>query len=811
MTVGITPDYAASVDFLKKFHPGRRWVLTGIHPDANFKPRTVTATFDDKNTEKCLIWLADKGQTYNLYFSVNECKGFMLKKAERSDIARMWYIHVDIDPNAGEPVEAEQRRILELLTNQTRLPPASIITFSGGGYQGFWALDNPIDISGDEAKYEDAKLYNLAVEVSLGADNCHNVDRVMRLPGSINRPDAKKIAKGRIEALATVVQFNDIKYGLDRFSKSAPPKPNASSVGGLDLGSTKRVKKDAGERYVPPANVQRIGSLDELTLPDWVKVLINVGYDANNPNVLITKKYPSRSEALFAVVCQMVKAKMDSDTIFSILTDSRFGMSAAVLDKGSSAVRYAERQINRAREETIHPWLSRLNERFAVIASISGKCRVVEEQNDEGMDRTRLVKQSFDDFMNRFMNIPVQIGNDDKGKPINKPLGQWWLMQPHRRQYDKIVFSPGVDVSESYNLWRGFGCEAIQGKCDLFLNHIRKVVCSGNEEHYNYLVGWMASAVQIPNRPAGTAVILKGDQGTGKGVFVKAFGSLFGRHFMQVADPKHLVGNFNSHLRDCVVLFADEAFFAGDKKHENILKMLVTEETLTIEAKGIDAESAQNCVHLLMASNDHWVVPAGVGDRRFFVLHVSNCHKEDVKYFGDMDAEWKNGGQEALLYYLMTYDLKGFEIRKMPKTEELQQQKVFSLATEETWLREKLADGRLLPEQGSWVREIPEGDLFYDYQAFCRQSNAYRRANKTALRSILGKYIPNIVRYMAEGSATIMQPDGQMKMVERPSMLRFPPLDECRALWEKHFGGKTEWESTAPPADQYGIFKDGQL
>jgi len=32
---------------------------------------------------------------------------------------------------------------------------------------------------------------------------------------------------------------------------------------------------------------------------------------------------------------------------------------------------------------------------------------------------------------------------------------------------------------------------------------------------------------------------------------------------MQIVDATHFVGRFNAHLRDRIVLFADEAFFAG--------------------------------------------------------------------------------------------------------------------------------------------------------------------------------------------------------------------------------------------------------
>jgi hypothetical protein len=813
------PNYADSIAFLKRFHPGRRWVLTGIHPDKDFKPRTITATFDEKTEGDCSKWLHKQGETYNLYFVVNECKGFMLKKPERTDISKVWYLHVDIDPNTGEAIGDEQARIVDTLKGIRRpeiipgkLPKPSIITFSGGGYQGFWPLAEPILIDGDLAKAEDAKLYNLDIEVKLGADHVHNIDRIMRLPGSINRPDEKKRAKGRVEALANVVIWDDEKYGLDRFSKANPVKA-AATGSTLDIGGTggSKDRKAINSNYQPPAEIKRIETLDALTIPDWVKALINVGYDSKCPKPgqeLLPKQYESRSEALFAAICMMVKGKVPFDTIYSVITDSRFGIADSVLDKGNRIDSYARRQINRAIDESVHPWLAKMNERFAVIESWNGKCRVIEEQMDEGLDRTRIVAQTFDDFMNRYMNIMVNEGFNEDGKPIEKPLGLWWLKQHNRRQYQKIVFVPNQEVQDSYNLWRGYGCEAKTGDCSKFLEHLRKVVCKGNVDHYQYLIGWLANAVQNPNRPGQTAIVLKGDQGTGKGVFIKGFGSLFGRHFLQVSDSKHLVGNFNAHLRDCVVLFADEAFFAGDKRHANILKMLITEDMLAIEKKGIDVEPSANCIHLLMASNDHWVVPAGIGDRRFFVLHVSSEHKEDIDYFGEIDKEMESGGREALLHYLMHLDISKFDVRTMPKTEELQQQKLFTLPTEEMWWREKLAEGRLLPQNGSWVREIAEGDLFYDYLTFCRTSNCFRRQSKSSLRSIVMKYVKDFERYTAEATVEVMQPDGQKIMVERPLFYRFPTLEECRAQWDNHFGGKTELGNGKGVNEQYDMYKD---
>ena len=54
-----------------------------------------------------------------------------------------------------------------------------------------------------------------------------------------------------------------------------------------------------------------------------------------------------------------------------------------------------------------------------------------------------------------------------------------------------------------------------------------------------------------------------------EGVFCSQFGALYGPHFIQISQASHLTGHFNSHLKDKLLVYADEAFWAGDKKAES--------------------------------------------------------------------------------------------------------------------------------------------------------------------------------------------------------------------------------------------------
>ena len=122
----------------------------------------------------------------------------------------------------------------------------------------------------------------------------------------------------------------------------------------------------------------------------------------------------------------------------------------------------------------------------------------------------------------------------------------------------------------------------------------------------------------------------------------------------------------------------------------------VTEETLLIEPKGVDPFPVRNCLHIIMASNSDWVIPAGADARRYFVLNVGDGHKQDVVYFAAIGHQMDTGGREALLDYLRRFDLSHFNLRLVPQTEALAEQKQHSRRSIDR-LVETLAYDGLLP------------------------------------------------------------------------------------------------------------------
>jgi len=764
--------------FLEKFSPAGPWALTAIRPD---KKGIETKTFGPNSRQDCLGWIIERNGKTNLYFHVNPVIKAIFRKAERKDIRALAWLHVDIDPRPGKALEEEQQRALNILS--VNLPQGVVrptcVLFSGGGYQAFWRLSPEIELEGKEDKIESATAYNMQLERLFGGDHCHNIDRVMRLPYTLNIPDDKKTKKGRKPVLAKVLWFEDTKYDISKFIKAQPIQDNK-----MNEISTKLVEISG--------NIARIDSWEELDrhasikpIPDDLKVIIAQGR-SDDPAIIEKKQKngdTSRSAWLFDVCCNLTRCGVSPDVIYAIITDEKYGISESVLEWGPNADGYARRQITRAIEYVKDPDLQELNDKFALIRFFGSRCRIAHERFDNEMRCNMIDYIDLDSFKNILRNRNKEVMVNDK--PALRRLGEWWLDHPQRREFDNVVFAPGKEVTNCLNLWRGFAYQAVPGECNLFLDHLKENVCQGIEDYYLYLINWFSRMFQHPATQSEVAVVLKGGQGTGKSFVAHTVGSLLGRHYQAVSNPTHIIGKFNAHLRDCLFLFGDEAFMAGDRKAEAALKTLITGSTRVVEGKGVDAQMISNYIHLMLASNHDWVVQAGEKERRFFVLDVGTGKQQNNSYFAKIEEQLNRGGREALLYFFLTRDIAGFKVQDVPQTNALQEQKLLSNFAEHGHVgfwHDRLGLGESLPDIGRWVKTVKKADMYKTYVDFCQ--TRYLRDIKTQVGfgKVLRVLCPSIVD-------EVRKVDGKSQ-----NYYILPSLKVARKDFEKKFGTQ-DWDN----------------
>ena len=425
--------------------------------------------------------------------------------------------------------------------------------------------------------------------------------------------------------------------------------------------------------------------------------------------------------------------------------------------------------------------IAALNEKHFVINNLGGKCLVGEfVPSSIDAKRTVLSWQSPNAFMTRYGNQKVGIAEED-ATTTYKELGRYWLKHRDRRSYEGIELvpnGPAVLPGNRLNLWRGFGVTPKQGDYPRLKYHLNTILADGNPQATQYIWRWIAWAVQHPDEQAGVALVFRGLKGTGKGAMGHALRDIFGEHGFYINSPQHLVGNLNGHLEGCSLLFADEAFAVADKRSEGVLKRLLTEPVLIIERKGIDAKQTKNRLHVIMAANQSWVVPATGDERRFVVFQVSPARRGDRDYFAKLYAEIENGGLEALLYDLLHTDLADWHPREIYETDALREQKAHSLTPEEEWLEAVLQEGTL-PGMEPGNRIAAKAAL----------DDARERIPKL-------KYVSETAfgRFLRKQGCTPWRTCSTRGW-------QFPPLSEARTTWDNKFGywpwdepALTEWQ-----------------
>ena len=351
------------------------------------------------------------------------------------------------------------------------------------------------------------------------------------------------------------------------------------------------------------------------------------------------------------------------------------------------------------------------------------------------------------------------------------------MTHPDRRQYEGLTFAPKRDVPGYYNLWRGFAVPPRQGDCSKFLAHLFDNVCQGNEDHLNWVLGWFAQLIQEPGVKLGTALVLRGKEGCGKSIVGKTIGSLLGHHYLPVSKPELVTGRFNGHLAHCLLLQAEEAFWAGDRAAAGSLKDLITNDDLVLEFKGLEPVRLKNYTRVFSTSNEDWVVPAGMTARRFAVLDVGEKHVGDEPYFAAIAYEMQNGGREALLHHLQQIDLCKVDLRSVPKTKALLEQKLHSLNPLQGWWCDMLMTGRLPPGCNE-PRCCPKRTLFDAYLDHANKTGIRRRAVETLVGTFLKKHVPGL---------------GIREVRDTGRVYDFPTLSECRMAFAGLIQQEIDW------------------
>ncbi|MFH1218152.1 MAG: primase-helicase family protein [Pseudomonadota bacterium] len=362
---------------------------------------------------------------------------------------------------------------------------------------------------------------------------------------------------------------------------------------------------------------------------------------------------------------------------------------------------------------------------------------------------------------------------------VSQIVKEFWH-DPGTICYSGVEFNPKGSSDKYLNLWVGPTISPMSGKWSGIKSFLLEIVCDGDQAAYNYLLGYIAHALQRPEEKPGVMIILIGGQGIGKGTLGSIFRKIWNATYIQVNNIDAVTGNFNASLERAFIVFMDEALFSGNRRASDALKSLVTEPIIHINEKYQPARQTRSYHRFIAATNASHFKNTERDDRRDFTLRVSESRKGDHAYWNELNNEIDHGGVEAMAYDLLAMDLSCFNVRDKPNTNELLEQKLHGLEPIPRWWHDCLYRGA-----------IPEGDKWPE---FVSTAKAIEGILQVAGGKIYQK--PSAISVVQEMMKLCPSAKSGQKQInhDRHRGLSLPSLQQARVEFEQYIGGAVQWE-----------------
>ena len=253
---------------------------------------------------------------------------------------------------------------------------------------------------------------------------------------------------------------------------------------------------------------------------------------------------------------------------------------------------------------------------------------------------------------------------------VRRPFMRRWLGDTSMRTVYRIIVAPHEASPCDYNAWRGFRAERLPPvpDCDVdalvapFVRHVLEVYACDRMPICDYLLDLFANILQRPHKPAGVVVNLFGLQGAGKGIVLSGLRKyvIGAEASFQTSTPDlDLVGRFAMGTFGKVFVQVDEV--ANMSMYEEVIKNLITSDTVRLERKNRDMIVVQNLCNLFATSNNIQTFKIPPDDRRFVMLQCSDRYRGNMSYMHSLATHLMRADASRAIYQmLMKRDLSKY-------------------------------------------------------------------------------------------------------------------------------------------------------
>lgn len=242
-------------------------------------------------------------------------------------------------------------------------------------------------------------------------------------------------------------------------------------------------------------------------------------------------------------------------------------------------------------------------------------------------------------------------------------VAQNWLTHPMATRYANTLFLPGGEETVRkdgvvyLNSWREQPCRP--GSVQPFLDLTRYIFEETMGDEWDWPIKLLAFKVQNQTRKIPLAIMLIGDQGSGKSLWGALARAAFGE-YGQSKNGKDLTQDWNGFLEKSLFATIDDVSARQMRANIETIRNWISEPRIERHEKYLKNREVDNYTLLMFTSNFRDAGAFAHDDRRFLVVGAPKRDK-GADYYDPIYAWLRSGDAGAHLYhYLLHYDLEGW-------------------------------------------------------------------------------------------------------------------------------------------------------
>lgn len=565
---------------------------------------------------------------YGVYYTVNAVRPGVNKKSTKNDIAFVRFAHTDIDPPDDGSAWDKGEALADLMVRGA----PSVIVDSGNGWQALWRLTHePADV----------EQVNRGIDIAFGADDCSNKDRILRLPGYTNYPNAKKRSLGRVAAPSELMDVSDTVYDPDTLLAHWPAPPKETKRGN-DEAEVEDESLVLGVDDLSPAPSDRL-------------------------RALLLSSADDRSKLCAEIMVLMGRSGYSNDQMFGVCMNPDFQWAGTCLDQADPA-RQARRKVKLGEVVRWDPELIFADDEPRIAPPrLEPPARTRAKLGGYGTRKHSTMFMGISEQLTHFLGCVYVIHTDRILMPDGSEVNQSRfdsLMGGHTFAIDDVnekttksaweaflknnaftapivhstCFRPELDPFEVIqdgtwrlvNTYQPIATPRTAGDPEPFLRHMRTLFPDDRDRRI--LLTYMASLVQNPGVKFQWWPVIQGAKGNGKTLLLSIMAFCVGDQYSHLPNTSKMTRNginFNGWLKGKLFLGMDEVYSSHRRDFLEEFKPYVTNRRLPIESKGVDEYTGDNRANGIMLTNHKDGVPVDKDERRYAVFFTAQQTAED--------------------------------------------------------------------------------------------------------------------------------------------------------------------------------------